>query len=259
MNLAGNSSRVFIDVPAQKRIQIDTVFGIDENSNPYLIADSGDGQLTFNAFGSPELRGSNNKTLLTANSSNLLEIWSGIGSLIVTVDENSQPVILSTGTDGKLGFDADGNPNIVNKFGDQVFGVDDSTHRPTINGDVYPSTGGYGSLFNDTTGGLSWQSPYRSINNQTGTSYTLAISDKMVTFNNSSAITLIIPTHASVAFPPYTEIDLVQLGSGQVTVSAADGVTMNSYVNKTSIAGQYAGATLKMLNNDDWVLIGNLA
>ena len=53
-------------------------------------------------------------------------------------------------------------------------------------------------------------------NAQTGTAYTLALSDagKLVTFNNAAAITLTIPTNASVALPICTRIDLLQYGAG---------------------------------------------
>lgn len=102
---------------------------------------------------------------------------------------------------------------------------------------------------------------YRPINAQTGTTYTLVLLDsgKMVTLNNASAITLTVPTNASVAFPVGAEIDLAQLGAGQVTVAAAGGVTINSFNAKLNIAGQYAGATLKQTAADTWLLIGNLA
>ena len=60
----------------------------------------------------------------------------------------------------------------------------------------------------------------RNINAQTGTSYTLVLSDegKLVTLTSATAVTLTIPTNASVAFPIGTQIDLSQDGAGAVTV-----------------------------------------
>jgi hypothetical protein len=96
-------------------------------------------------------------------------------------------------------------------------------------------------------------------NAQTGTAYTLVLSDagKMVTLNNAAAVTLSIPTNASVAFPAGTRIDLVQYGAGQVTVGGA-GVTIRSSGAKLKLAGQYSGATLWKRGSDEWVLIGDI-
>ena len=96
-------------------------------------------------------------------------------------------------------------------------------------------------------------------NAQTGTSYTLVLADagKMVTLSNAAAITLTIPTNASVAFPVDTRIDLIQYGAGQVTVGGA-GVTIRSSGSKLKLAGQYSGATLWKKDTDEWVLIGDI-
>lgn len=97
-------------------------------------------------------------------------------------------------------------------------------------------------------------------NAQTGTTYTLALTDagKMVTLNNASAIALTIPTNASVAFPLNTRIDLAQFGAGQVTVGGS-GVTIRSTDGKLKLNGQYAGASLWKKATDEWLLVGNLA
>ena len=96
-------------------------------------------------------------------------------------------------------------------------------------------------------------------NAQTGTSYTLVLADagKLVTLNNAAAITLTIPTNASVALPLGTRIDLLQYGAGQVTVGGA-GVTIRSSGSRLKLSGQYAGATLWKKGTDEWVLIGDL-
>jgi len=97
-------------------------------------------------------------------------------------------------------------------------------------------------------------------NAQTGTTYTLALSDagKLVTLSNASAITLTIPTNASVAFPVNTRIDLLQYGAGQVTVGGA-GVTIRSSGSKLKLTGQYSGATLWKKGTDEWALIGDIS
>lgn len=97
-------------------------------------------------------------------------------------------------------------------------------------------------------------------NAQTGTTYTLALTDvaKVVTLSNASAITLTVPTNASVAFPTGTQIVLVQLGGGQVTVAGAGGVTVSSFGAALKLSGQYAAATLIKTATDGWLLAGNI-
>lgn len=100
-----------------------------------------------------------------------------------------------------------------------------------------------------------------AINVQTGTSYTLALTDssKLITLDNGSAITLTIPPSSSVAFDVGTQILVEQLGAGVVTFAPGSGVTLLSYDSNLSLAGQYAGATLIKLATDTWTIQGNLA
>lgn len=97
-------------------------------------------------------------------------------------------------------------------------------------------------------------------NAQTGTTYTLALTDvaKVVSLTNAASITLTIPTNATVAFPTGTQILLYQGGAGQVTVGGA-GVTIRSQGTKLKIAGQYGVAGLLKVGTDEWVAFGNLA
>lgn len=95
-------------------------------------------------------------------------------------------------------------------------------------------------------------------NAQIGTTYTLVLTDvaKVVSLTNAAAITLTIPTNASVAFPIGTQIVLYQGGAGQVTVSGA-GVTIRAQGTKTKMNGQYSVAGLLKVNTDEWVFYGN--
>ena len=97
-------------------------------------------------------------------------------------------------------------------------------------------------------------------NAQTGTTYTLALTDvaKVVSLTNAASITLTIPTNATVAFPTGTQILLYQGGAGQVTIGGA-GVTIRSQGTKLKMFGQYAVAGLLKVGTDEWVAFGNLA
>jgi hypothetical protein len=99
-----------------------------------------------------------------------------------------------------------------------------------------------------------------TLNAQTGTTYTLVLADahKLVTLSNASAITLTVPANASVAFEIGDQVNLLQLGAGQVTVSGA-GVTFRSEGSKLKLKGQYAMATLVKIDTDTWVLVGNVS
>lgn len=101
---------------------------------------------------------------------------------------------------------------------------------------------------------------FGQFNAQTGTTYTLVLSDvaKVISLTNASAITLTVPTNATVAFPTGTQILLYQGGAGQVTISGA-GVTLRSQGNKLKVFGQYAIAGLLKVGTDEWVAFGNLA
>jgi len=98
------------------------------------------------------------------------------------------------------------------------------------------------------------------LNAQTGTSYTLALTDvaKVVTLSNAAAITLTVPTNASVAFPVGTQILLYQGGAGQVTVAGDSGVDVRSSGAKLKLTNQYSVAGLLKLATDEWVAFGNL-
>lgn len=101
----------------------------------------------------------------------------------------------------------------------------------------------------------------RAINAQTGTSYTFVLTDagKWFRFTNSSAVTVTIPPHSSVAFPAGTQFDGVAGGSGAVSFAAGSGVTINSFLSNKKLSGQYAGFTLVQSDTiDTWDLVGNL-
>jgi 2-keto-4-pentenoate hydratase len=103
-------------------------------------------------------------------------------------------------------------------------------------------------------------SPVKVINAQTGTSYTLLITDatKFLTMSNASASTLTIPPNSSVAFPVGTQIEGAQLGAGQVTLTAGAGVTVNATPG-LKVAAQYGTFGFLKLATDTWLAYGRLS
>ena len=100
-----------------------------------------------------------------------------------------------------------------------------------------------------------------SFNNQTGTAYTLVLTDqgKAVTMNNAAANTLTIPLNASVAFPTGTQIIVRQSGAGQTTIAGAGGVTLVNPYSSFALHGQYAQVTLLKIGTDSWSVNGEVA
>jgi len=114
---------------------------------------------------------------------------------------------------------------------------------------------------NSIAGGVNDLSAVQ-LNAQTGTSYTLVLGDrsKLITLTNAAAITLSVPTNATVAMAIGSQILLYQGGAGQVTIAAVTpGTTsIRSQGSKLKIAGQYGVAGLIKVNTDEWVAFGNL-
>jgi C4-dicarboxylate-specific signal transduction histidine kinase len=99
-----------------------------------------------------------------------------------------------------------------------------------------------------------------AINAQTGTTYTTVLTDdgKLITCSNASAIALTIPPNSSVAYGIGTQINIAQLGAGQVTLVAGAGVTLNSAGAKLKLDAQYAVATCVKTDTNTWFVVGNL-
>jgi hypothetical protein len=100
-----------------------------------------------------------------------------------------------------------------------------------------------------------------ALNAQTGTTYTVVLADdgKLVTCDNASAIAATIPPNSTAAFGIGTQINIMQLGAGQVTITAGAGVTLRSAGSKLKTNAQYAVATCCKIATDTWVVIGNLS
>jgi hypothetical protein len=91
--------------------------------------------------------------------------------------------------------------------------------------------------------------------------YSLVLSDahKIVfASNGSTAGTVTIPLNSSQAFATNTVITVVQTGSGQLTITPTNGVTINSYQSQLKLAGQFASVQLIKTGTDTWLAVGNL-
>jgi hypothetical protein len=118
----------------------------------------------------------------------------------------------------------------------------------------------------DGTNAVEFASSTLLLNAQTGTTYTFAAADKdkLVTASTSAAQTYSIPTNATTAFPIGTQINVIQIGAGQVTIQAASsGTTTVSSTGATSTAPklrvQYSSATLIKAGTDLWYVVGDIS
>lgn len=99
------------------------------------------------------------------------------------------------------------------------------------------------------------------VNPQTGTSYTLALTDKggVVTMSNSSANTVTIPANASVAFPTNTIINILQIGTGVTSVEGDTGVTLNGVsAGSGDFSNQFQGVSLLKTATNTWIASGSI-
>lgn len=104
-----------------------------------------------------------------------------------------------------------------------------------------------------------------ALNAQTGTTYTFVLTDngRLVTADNGSSQTYSIPTN-STAFPIGSQINVVQLGVGQVTIQALTPgtTTINSTAASAAapkLRARYSAATCIKIATEVWVVFGDLA
>jgi len=91
-------------------------------------------------------------------------------------------------------------------------------------------------------------------------SYTLVLADKgkLVEMSNASANNLTVPLNATVAYPVGTQINVLQTGTGQTTIVATGGVTINATPG-LKLRTQWSSATLIKRGTDTWVAVGDLS
>jgi hypothetical protein len=116
-------------------------------------------------------------------------------------------------------------------------------------------------------GGSVSPSTALALNAQTGTTYTFVLTDSnntLVTASNASAQTYSIPTNANVAYPIGSQINIIAIGAGQVTINAVTSGTTTILSNGATAASpklrvQYSSASCVKVATDTWYVIGDIA
>jgi len=127
-------------------------------------------------------------------------------------------------------------------------------------------TGNAGKYLKTDGSAATWQAAVATLdvtfNAQTGTAYTLATADannKIVTLSNAGAITLTVPNGV---FTTGQQINIQQIGVGQVTV-VSDGTTVLTSTGATSTApalrARYSAATIVCTSSNNFTVIGDIA
>jgi len=89
------------------------------------------------------------------------------------------------------------------------------------------------------------------INAQTGTTYTIVLTDagKTITTSNASPVTVTIPASGTVNYEVGTVIQFLNIGAGALTIAATGGVTIN---NNTGTVAQYGAYSIIKTATDTW-------
>lgn len=106
---------------------------------------------------------------------------------------------------------------------------------------------------------LNFALPSQSLvlNNQAGTSYTVASGDngKVVAINNASGTTFIVPS----GLPADFSCSVVRTGSGNVTISGASGVSVFSSSPTLRLASRYSVVAVFAFASNQYVATGDLS
>lgn len=182
----------------------------------------------------------------------LSKIASGTAAQVVIANSSGVPTYTSISGDATI--DSTGNIQIA---ADKIVNADINTSAAI----AYSKLNIANSVSTTDLASGAPRAGFRSAqNSQTGTTYTLALSDlgALVELGNASPITLTVPLESSVAFAVGDRIDILQTGAGQVTIAGAGGVTLNAYDNQFKLNGQFAVATLIKRAANTWLLVGNI-
>jgi len=182
-----------------------------------------------------------------------LSTWVGTASITTLGTITSGEWTATSIADGYISSASTWNAKVDYTLGSNI-DVNDKVIGSSSNGNIAITPDGTGKT--DITN-LVAEIP---LNTQTGTTYTAVLldSEKMITLDNASAITMTIPANASVAYPVGTKLNFMQLGAGQATIAITTDTLNKDSALTAKLNGQYAVATAVKVTSISWVLFGNL-
>ncbi len=198
-------------------------------------------------------------------SSQAFRVKDGDGNTMFSVDEDGISVANGTASTGaviRLGEATANGSNYVGIQAPASLAANVTYTLPTADGTSGQvlTTNGSGTLSwaTDATGGGG--SSYSAVRTQSGTTYTLVIGDAgdYIQTTSTTAVTITVPPQSSVAWAADTEIYFEQNNTGQLTIAAGSGVTINSSETLKTFARSSVIA-LKRVAEDVWTLTGERA
>jgi hypothetical protein len=82
--------------------------------------------------------------------------------------------------------------------------------------------------------------------------------DNLIEVSSASAVAVTIPADATVNYPIGTSVDILQSGTGQVSIAGAGGVTVNATPG-LKLRTQWSSATLLKRAANTWIVMGDLS
>lgn len=230
-------------------LPIASVTGVTFTNNTITIRNStgGTSSALVNNLTGLTVNGSISATTISGttyygNGSNLTHV---VGAKITSATFSNNILTLTNNTGGTT-------TTLINNFS----GI---TVSGAISGSTYYGDGSH------LTGITATTSSDEIFNTQSGTSYTLTISDVNNNNNNvtiemtsGTGNTITIPPASAVTFNIGAIINIVQAGTGQTTIAPGTGVTILSAGGATKLAAQYSYATIIKRNTNTWYLAGDI-
>jgi len=200
----------------------------------------------------------NGETLTIFDGFGDVAVWNADTSLLYNLEVSAQ--VAANGAAVKLYEASDNGTNYVSLAVNSTLASNVTFTLPTSNG-----TNGY-VLQTDGSGNTSWVAAsgggatYSAVRTQSGTTYTLVLGDAgdYIQTTSSTAVTITVPPQADVTWAADTEIYFEQNDTGQITIAAGSGVTINSSETLKSFA-RYSVIALKRVASDGWTLTGERA
>jgi len=173
------------------------------------------------------------------------------------VQHVDDPATFTVGTDDIFVFQFAGAGTVtagnnISVSGNQVSVVS----NPSFNGVIVSA----GVQFADNTIQTSAGVPSLTEFSEKTANYTLDTldhKDNVVEMNSSSPLTFTIPTNATLAWPIGASMDILQTGTGQVTIANAVGVTLN-FTPGNKLRTRWSSCTIMKRGADSWIVYGDL-
>jgi len=128
---------------------------------------------------------------------------------------------------------------------------------------VYSTVNANSGNWSVFTGTISAATFISSVTSTAAANYRFALTDASRTIIDTFSTNTYygVPSNNTVAFPTGSQLVVIQgnkTASNYTVLSAGSGVTINSFSNSLSLAGNYAAGTLIKTDANVWYLIGNL-